>query len=265
MLKVFCPHAVKTGRISIADPEGNCFIRILWHRRRAKERRGCRIFTMLQGVLMHEYNSATWNVFRGCARVCVTKPAKKTRVSWSTSHSLWNTAFGSNNRGSCAPEVCRIYAVSFIHWINTRCKMCFNYVILFFIETQYINKHTAAAILLFCVIFIFSWLWASVIFFPPWIIPHTSLAHRTSSSCSKQVPWLVLLYILWFNKENTNVSQCERSWWYQCHAFHWFLFTWCPREARWLVAFHTWPGNFVHLTGSRRVLWRSEKRQRDKN
>lgn len=102
-------------------------------------------------------------------------------------------------------------------------------------------------------------------FFPPWIIPHTNLAHRTFSSCSKQVAWLVLLYILWFNKENTNVSQCERSWWYQCHAFHWFLFTWCPREARWLVAFHTWPGNFVHLTGSRRVLWRSEKRQRDKN
>lgn len=92
-----------------------------------------------------------------------------------------------------------------------------------------------------------------------------SLTHRSLSPCSKQVSWLVLLYILWFNKENTNVSQSKLCWWYQCHAFHWFLFTWCPQDTRWLVALHTWPGNFVHLTGSRRVLWRSEKRQRDKN
>lgn len=145
------------------------------------------------------------------------------------------------------------------------------YVISSFTQTQYTNRHAARP--LFC--FVSSLFSHGLIFmptssfrafsFPPWFLPHTSLAHRSFASCNKQVAWLVLLYILRFNKENTNVSQCERSWWYQCHAFHWFLFTWCPREAPWLVAFHTWPGNFVHLTGSRRVLWRSEKRQRDKN
>lgn len=102
-------------------------------------------------------------------------------------------------------------------------------------------------------------------FFPPLPTCRKSLTHITLAPRSKQVSWLVLLYILWFNKENTNVSQREQCWWYQCHAFHWFLFTWCPQDTRWLVALHTWPGNFVHLTGSRRVLWRSEKRQRDKN
>lgn len=194
---MFCPHAVKTGRIPIADPEGNCFIRILWHRRRAKERKGCRIFTMLQGVLMHECSSATWTIFRGCARVCVTKPAKD-RVSWSTSHFLWNTAFGSNNRGSCAPEVCRIYAVFFIDWINTRGKMCFNCVILFFIETQYINRH---AILLFCFIFIFSWLDFQADFDLLWFFFRRELFHILASpiepfqvAVNKLLDWFCFIY-----------------------------------------------------------------------
>lgn len=99
-----------------------------------------------------------------CARMCH-KTCKKNRVSWSTSHFLWNTAFGSNNGGSCAPEVCRIYAVSFIHRMNTRGKMCFNCVILFFIETRHINRH---AILLFCFIFIFTWLDFQADFELPW-------------------------------------------------------------------------------------------------
>lgn len=68
-----------------------------------------------------------------CAHMCH-KTCKKTEFP-DPQVIFFEIQLSARITGSCAPEVCRIYAVSFTHRMNTRGKMCFNCVILFFIET----------------------------------------------------------------------------------------------------------------------------------